>query len=390
MGFLAGFSIETLVAPCDVGGFLEEFWDRRPLVENRRIPDFYDGFIDLQAIDRLVSSDSVEILRSGSNSSGRTPGEASSSARADKDVALNRLAQGSELVVRNLHLHQPELGRVCRILHAELGFACHCDLIVTLPVNRPKRPVAVPTAMFVLQLEGRRRWALGPERVADPGLSQNAVSAVIDEDKMEAVLGRGDLLYVPRGWPLRHLSTGDISVMLCIHVQSRTWLGVLEDEREAPGQIAAPGMADLLPARWPSLPSELLVRELSRRWPGGSDATAVRSAVDRMVEREVRRFPTDMTGRLAEMLRPNRIESTTVFAARPDLLWSISEDGPMVRLISGPLTLDVPGDMQRALEFCLTERRFTAELLPAPPDMGKRIALLERLVKFALVERISR
>ena len=85
-----------------------------------------------------------------------------------------------------------------------------------------------------------------------------------------------------------------------------------------------------------------------------------------MITREVRRFPVDMTGRLSEMLEPRPIEVGTVFAARPDLMWSVSDDGPNARLIAGPLTLDVPHEMRRALEFCLTQNRFTAELLPAP------------------------
>lgn len=363
MDFLKGFEFANLIAPRDPGVFFGDFWGRRVMFEQRRLADFYSGLLSVDDVDRLVAS-------------GAVPGEHPGETELDVDAALTRLEQGAALVLDQADRRIATLGRLCRILHAELGFRCSASIEVTMPGNKPRPAEAPDTHLFVLQIVGRRHWIIaGPDGDEDaPG---------------QLVMETGDLLYLPPGREAQHRTTGDASIMVWVTVAAPRWVDMTGNSALADDPTLTRVLGEPLPPGWLHRPRAELVTELSRRWPQAEDMMAVETAVDEMRETEVRAFSIDLRGRLTTMLQRREVTADTVFAARRDLLWLIEDQGHVIRLIAGPLTIDLAAGMREALEFCLRETRYTVADIPGDLDERARRALMDRLTQNVLVTRVA-
>lgn len=359
----------TLVAPCDVSAFMDVYWGRKPMLENRHLPDFYDGLLTIEDIDRVLA----DISRGG------VPRKTS---EIDIDAALRRMEQGAALVLQDAQQQIANLALACRVLHAETGFRSSATLEVTLPGNKPRPAEPMESHVFVLQLQGRRHWLI--EEQAAP------VGPRGDHDAPgEFILDTGDLLYLPPGVPVQHRTTGDKSVIAMLVLAAPRWVDMtgnraLANDPTLPEPLAAP-----LPPGWLRQKREALVGELSRRWRQADDMITIEAAVDQMIGAEVRAFPVDMRGRLKAVLEPREIRPDTIFGARRDLLWAIERNGSVNRLIAGPLTLDMADNMCAATEYCLTERRYSLQDLPGELSAAERLTLVDRLCRTRLIDRRS-
>ena len=249
-----------------------------------------------------------------------------------------------------------------------LGFRCHMSVEVTMASNKPHRNEASVEHRFVLQLVGRRNWQLD-----GPYLGE------------EFVLEAGDLLYLPPDCPFQHRSTGDEAITAILSVQAQRWLdmagaGALLDDISAPEDLAEP-----LPPGWIHTRRDELVAELSRRWRQADDLDSVDAAVAQTIQTEVRAFPLDVAGRLVETMRPRALTNQTVFNSRQDLLWAFESNGPVSRLIAGPLTIDMKTDLVDAAQFCLSTPRFKTADVPGPMDDEDRENLIRVLSRNMLI-----
>ena len=368
MGFLSGFEFRTLIAPCDPEVFFAQDWNLRPRVERRGLREFYADLLPVAVIDDVLAMTSQ-------NGNGHEISE------LDIDAALRRLEQGASLVLSQAQHQIPSLARICRILHAELGFRASADVEVSMPGNKPRPAEATQLHRFVMQIRGRRGWLLDDV----PGGAQPDQSSSAPEHILET----GDLLYLPPGHVAQHRTTGDESVMATISLQTPRWVDftgsrALADDPTLPDVLAAP-----LPPGWIHHPKTELITELSRRWRQAEDVNMIETALDQMIVAEVRGFPLDMRGRLSAVLDPEEIGIATIFGARSDLLWVIEKSGEVHRLVTGPLTIDIASEAQEAVEFCLTADRYSVTDLPSGMTIPDRQALLRRLAQNMLIRKLS-
>ena len=332
------------------------------MFEQRRLPNFYSGLLSIDDVDRLMASGALPDEHDGEN-------------ELDVDAALTRLEQGAALILDHSDRRLAALGRLCRIVHAELGFRCTASIEITMPGNKPRASEGLDDHAFVLQVAGRRHWIIrGSDGDDAPG---------------QLVMETGDLLYLPPGREAQHRTTGDTSIMVCVQVTAPRWVEMTGNAELANDPTLPQALAEALPPGWLHRPRAELIAELSRRWPQAVDMMAVEAAVDEMRGTEVRAFPIDLRGRLTATLRPREIAGDTVFAARRDLLWLIEDQGHLIRLIAGPLTIDLAAEMREALEFCLQAPRYTSAQLPGKLDEEARRSLLGRLAQNVLIDRLS-
>lgn len=358
-GFLDGFGFETLIAPCDGDDFLRTHWNRSPRLEQRGLPDFYDGLLSIHDVDRVLASYS----RNGSDTLDRD---------LDIDAALRRLEQGAALVLEDAQNQIPALALVCRSIQAELGFRCSMAIEVTMPSNKPHPFEAVPSHIFVLQIAGRRDWRTESSELPD-----------------DFVLEAGDLLYLPPGCVCQHRSTGDESITAILTVSPPRWVDMTGDKTLIDGISIPETLSEPLPPRWIHRGRAEIVSELSRRWRHADDMISVEAAVAQLIQDEVRAFPLDLRGRLIETLNPREIRDDTLFAGRTDLLWTIEQNGVVTRLIAGPMTIDLRPALNEAVEFCLTSQRFALPDIPGGQPVDDYRSLLNTLTRNVLVRRIS-
>jgi hypothetical protein len=142
---------------------------------------------------------------------------------------LAEFAAGATIVLQGLHLNRLEVARWCRALEARLGHPVQANAYWT-PRDSQGLPVHHDTHdVFVLQVDGSKRW-LVYEPVLELPLRDQRYSPALGEPGeavLDVTLGPGDTLYLPRGWLHEALTSDEDSLHLTVGVNVRTWVDAL-------------------------------------------------------------------------------------------------------------------------------------------------------------------
>jgi bifunctional lysine-specific demethylase and histidyl-hydroxylase NO66 len=225
--------------------FEREHWSRALLLSRHD-----EGFTDLlgaAAIDELVAerglrSPFFRVVRSGQPVGGVTRTAKAGSRQitdlVDPEAVRDAFADGATLVLNSLHRIHPPLVRFCRELAYELGHATQCNAYVTPPGAQGFAPHHDTHDVFVLHVDGHKRWHVYEPRLALPLKSQPSQQLTDDgeplvtpdaEPLLSVELGPGDALYLPRGYIHAAETNTDRSIHLTIGVLAATRYDVLRD-----------------------------------------------------------------------------------------------------------------------------------------------------------------
>ncbi|MFE4856487.1 JmjC domain-containing protein [Streptomyces sp. NPDC056670] len=138
------------------------------------------------------------------------PGEAF----ADPDRIMRLLAEGATLLLPRLDRWNASVGALTALLSQDLGRVTEAFCLATMVGRRGPAVHEDDADVLVVQLAGRKEWTLydAPAgRRGHPGPAPHPGAPAL-----RAVVGAGDVLYVPRGTP--HAATGNdgLSVHLAL------------------------------------------------------------------------------------------------------------------------------------------------------------------------------
>jgi ribosomal protein L16 Arg81 hydroxylase len=148
-GFLENLSLSSLIAPVAVEEFRSHYWERQPLVVNRKDPDYYHGLFNLQDFEEAItrSPDYVKLANAATNKNMSYKGRMTEGLEA----ALGDMRAGSTLVLDQLHHREPKLSQLCRVLAAELGHRFQTNLYLTPASGKGFTPHWDNHDVFILQ-----------------------------------------------------------------------------------------------------------------------------------------------------------------------------------------------------------------------------------------------
>ncbi|MFE9249066.1 cupin domain-containing protein [Streptomyces sp. NPDC007088] len=244
--------------------FAREVWARTALL-TRGASDFSDLF-SADAVDELVSrrglrTPFLRVAKDGST----LPESAFTSAagvgatvpdQLDDTALWREFADGATLVLQALHRTWSPVAEFTARLGTELGHPVQANAYVTPPQNRGFDDHYDVHDVFVLQIEGTKRWLVHRPIHPDPLRDQpwtdrrTAVAeAAKDTPYLDTVLAPGDVLYLPRGWLHAARAQGEVSVHLTLGVHN--WTRYALAEQLAQSALAAlrddPGTRASLP-----------------------------------------------------------------------------------------------------------------------------------------------
>lgn len=244
--------------------FARDVWGRTALL-TRGASDFSDLF-SADAVDELVARRGLRtpFLRVARN--GATLPDASFTASAGvgatiadqlDDTALWReFSGGATLVLQALHRTWEPVADLSAGLSAELGHPVQANAYVTPPQSRGFDDHYDVHDVFVLQIEGTKRWLVRRPVHPDPLPDQpwtDVRSAVVEaaegEPYLDAVLAPGDVLYLPRGWLHAARAQGAVSIHLTLGVHIWTRYALAEQLTQSALALLRddPGMRGALP-----------------------------------------------------------------------------------------------------------------------------------------------
>ncbi|MFI8348272.1 cupin domain-containing protein [Streptomyces sp. NPDC085596] len=241
-------TLERRLTDLGFDDFARDVWSRTALL-TRRASDFSDVF-DAGAVDELLSRRGLRtpFLRVAKNgtvlpeSSYTSPGGvgATISDQLD-DTALWRLfADGATLVLQALQRTWGPVGDLCAGLSAELGHPVQANAYITPPQSQGFDDHYDVHDVFVVQIQGSKRWLVHEPVHRDPLRDQpwtdhrGAVAEAAEGPAyIDTVLEPGDVLYLPRGWLHAARAKGEVSIHLTLGVHVWTRYALAEQLAEA-------------------------------------------------------------------------------------------------------------------------------------------------------------
>ncbi len=227
--------------------FGERYWAHAPLLTRHAT-----GFTDLLSpadVDELIAGRGIRtpffrMVKDGKTLAGTTRSASTGTGRitdlVNADAVREAYAGGATLVLQSLHRIHPALVRFCRDLAGELGHATQCNAYVTPPGSQGFAPHHDTHDVFVLQVDGRKRWNVYAPRLTQP-LSSQPSQKLTEQGPLipdgsppllSVVLGPGDALYLPRGYIHAAETNEHRSIHLTIGVHAATAYDVLRDVLE--------------------------------------------------------------------------------------------------------------------------------------------------------------
>jgi hypothetical protein len=220
--------------------FAERFWSREPLLSRAAdLPVPFDDLFSADAVDELVSGRGLRtpflrMAREGATLEDRTFTRgggigAAIGDQASDDAVLRQFSEGATLVLQGLHRTWRPLIDFSQALAAELGHPVQVNAYVTPPENTGFSDHYDVHDVFVLQVEGEKRWRIRPPVHELPlrdepwtGRRAAVETASADPPLIEEILVPGDCLYLPRGYLHSATALGGTSIHLTIGVHAWT------------------------------------------------------------------------------------------------------------------------------------------------------------------------
>jgi hypothetical protein len=215
-------------------------WGRRPLlVRAADLPRDFADLLSADAVDELVSrrglrAPFLRVAKEGSTLPDRrfTAGGGVGATIGDQvsdDKLVRLFADGSTMVLQGLHRTWPALVDFSQQLAGELGHPVQVNAYVTPPQNRGFDDHYDVHDVFVLQVEGEKRWRLHepvhPRPLRDQPWTAHRAAVEAEaarEPLLDTVLAPGDCLYLPRGYLHAATALGGVSTHLTIGIHPWT------------------------------------------------------------------------------------------------------------------------------------------------------------------------
>jgi bifunctional lysine-specific demethylase and histidyl-hydroxylase NO66 len=379
----AASALARCVDPVSVDAFREDYWERQPLFLAREGAARFDDLLSQGDVERLVESGirqpAFRLVKAGERLARGDytvdiPWRPSGFlATADVERVAAAFADGATIVVQALHHWWRPLAVFTRSLEAELGHAGQTNAYWT-PRDSQGLPVHHDTHdVFVLQVEGEKRW-LVYQPVWELPLKEQRYEPSMGEPGtpvLDVTLRPGDTLYLPRGWLHEAVTSASDSLHLTVGVNVYTWLdavraalGACEDDVRFRRSVPEDGRGaeDLLEALAARLRPDAVARRMRRRF--------------------VRTRRPILDGQLAQVRALERLEPDTVVARRETVIAEVDRDGDAVTLAFEGKTLVFPAHAREEVEHAATaEEAFTPRDLPGELDEEGRLVLVRRLVR---------
>jgi hypothetical protein len=378
-------ALARCVEPVEPDRFLEEYWERRPLLVPRGEDGRFDDLLSQAEAERLVSSTglrypAVRVVKEGEKIPVSAYTETVSwrptgfTATANVERVAAEFERGATIVLQALHLHHLPIAEFCRGLEADLGHAVQTNAYYT---PRSAQGLAVhhdTHDVFCLQVAGEKRWLVYEPALELPLKDQRYAQELgtPGEPVLQVTLTPGDTLYLPRGWLHEALTSESDSLHLTVGVNVYTWLdavrAALEDAaREEAGFRRAVGDDA-------ELPQELLGLVRERLDP------------ERVARRRRARFISSRrpirSDRFDQLRALRELDAETLVERCESVLFDLEalDDGTVLAFEGRRVKF--PAHVREEVEAVAgAEEPFRAADLPGQLNEAGRLVLVRRLVR---------
>lgn len=383
--------------------FAEAYWGRQPLLSRQADPAGFGDLLSPAAVDELLSrrglrTPFLRVAKQGKvlPPAGFTGGGGAGAEITDQvrdDEVLRLYADGATLVLQGLHRLWPPLIEFTGRLGRELRRPLQVNAYLTPPQSQGFSTHYDTHDVFVLQVDGTKRWRIHEPVLADPlekqawgGRAEEVSATAQGEAALDVVLAPGDALYLPRGWLHSAEAQGTRSLHITLGVRSLTRYALVEELLTMAMNDAR--LRSTLPYRLDVTDPDAVEPELTetvealRDWLGTVQPDEI---ADRLRDRDWPAARPAPVAPLAQIDFATNLTPADTVTVRPGLRWQLVEDGTehVVLRLTGR-TLRFPAYCEPSLRLALGGEPQQVGELPLDDD-ADRLVLARRLLREALV-----
>ena len=378
-------ALTRCIQPVEAEKFLDEYWERRPLLVPRDEEGLFDDLLSISEVEGSVTSGGLRypafrIVKEGEKLGfseymedvSWSPAPFSGTARVER--VAGAFDDGATIVLQALHIHHPPLARFCRSLEQELGHPAQANAYYTPPAAQGFRVHHDTHDVFCLQVAGEKRWLVYPPLLELPLREQKYAEEMGEpgEIVLDVTMRAGDMLYLPRGWLHQAMTSETRSLHMTVGIAVYTWLDAFsaaldeaaEEEVELRRAVPVDG----------ALPEGLLELLGARLSPD--------EVADRMRRRFVRTRRPLREDLFDQLLALRELDLETSLVRRETVASELVVDDEAARLTYEGRDLRFPARISAELEFmAAADGPFRLADLPGRLDDEGRLVLGRRLVR---------
>jgi ribosomal protein L16 Arg81 hydroxylase len=378
----------------DKATFLEEYWEKRPLILARGDPEYYQSLLSLGQVDSLLARSGLRPREVRVVQADRPrPLSSLPDAPASLEALYERYREGATVVLQFLQERWPPLTRLCRTLAAEVSAAFQVNAYLTPRGAQGLRPHYDTHDVFVLQVEGSKHWRLFEcaMRLPLPGQPFDPEGVATGTPSAEFDLHAGDLLYLPRGFVHEAATQADTSLHLTVGVHPITWAEVLLAALERTIRQEST-LRESLPHGFARDPE--VARHAAKRLGELLDLLKAqmlsRATIQYAINRAWSSVQPDLDGHLLDLEHEREITLATPVRRRQVVGPLLEIDGEDVVLHFHGKELRLPGYTWPEVNFIVgSPGAITAAELPGDLDNAGRLVLIRRLVREGLLSTVT-
>lgn len=376
-----------LIGPISHAEFFDRYYEREPIIVARDEPERFAPLLSIAHIDNVVASSDLRSssidLADASRQLNREQWTMENGA-VDRAVIAHQHALGATIILQHLHQSDPNLAAFCRAM--EHTFSCHVqtNIYLTPPSAQGFHTHYDNHDVFVLQVEGEKRWRFYGTPVTTPYRGERFERGKYESGEVthEFVLKPGDCVYVPRGLMHDASTSGDgPSLHVTCGLIVKTWAEVV---LEAVSEVALtePEFRRSLPPgfarpEFDRAGAAALFRKLLQILP---ERASMDNAFDLMVDSFIRSRDPDIAGAVTSGALPlNGEQAYVVKATAP---WRLAEDGDLLILIAPGGDLEIKEAEAEAYRRALSGEPFSRKDLA----IDDAEPMVRRLIAFGVIE----
>ena len=366
----------SFLAPVAASHFFSEYFGRKRLLVQRREPDYFRGVLDIEEFDRLVTSTRLPPANL-TMAKGDTPIPQSEyvvgGTAIDQRRVIAHHQAGVTIILRAAEQWSPALNGLRVAAEDFFGVEAQTNVYLTPAQQKSTPPHWDTHDLFIMQLEGSKRWRLfrGARTLPLADERFRVGEDYVSPDCEEIVLHPGDTLYLPRG-VIHEPVAETYSVHVSVGVLVTRYYDLLSTALRLLAEREGSWLREAVPTR-AGMPRQDL-----------DDALAAELLKPEVIGRAVatlhRRFSAtrgvDLQGWLTQTAR------ATVGEAPPDrycrrggMSLHVSEVARGIQLAAGTQTVVVPRSLKDAIDYILHHDSFDANELPGGQSAEDRLAL---------------
>lgn len=400
----ARMDFSRAIAPVTPEVFFAEYFEKRHLVVHRTDPGYYRDLLSIEDIDRVLTEMILPAsdLQLVNNGAGIDEDHYSlPSGQVDPVQVAQHFAQGSTVILPQLHRRLPRLAAYCRAL--EVVFSCDLQTnIYFTPDNAQGFKTHYDSHdVIVLQTHGSKTWRIYESPMVLPLRSQafDPAGFVPGEVIDTFVLGPGDMAYIPRGVVHDAIATDELSLHITTGLLTPRWIDLLV-EALVQQSLTDPAFRGALP---PGFANEgfdysgmavqfhdLMAKAARQIDPGRTfDSFAA--------EFRQRRLPV-VPGQFMQHAVSDSAGPESMIALRPDLIWRIEArpapkgeaqaESEIVLCVYG-VDIAFPAYAEETLRDALSRAQFRVGELAGDLDSAGKVVLVRRLIREGVARLIA-